>query len=319
MKQSVTTETTIMNSEHSDWHSAQPCVELSLFTTAPLAEAYQGFLNFIDAFAEHFWDDLVRHQTGRHSSSVPKIRNKPEFLKKVRDFFLKRDNQTAPFSEFKTMAYAGTDVWDANLPGLEIDFWHSTRTADAKRISNASMFLPLEWFTKHSQEFVNYAVRAAQDFPLLYGTAGYALYIPHFYELFNDGNGNKAQLQSILNKYPGIAEGNNGGTQTLLEKAFYWGKNAPTMNNSLLYTNWLTFLGERYIQNLGGIPVLQKALGEKIIVHDLSIPNCTQVLIQAGTLPDENGNALYDTVNMVLKKYISDYSFYFSKKPLYEI
>lgn len=304
-----------------NWNAAQACVVLSLFTDDSLPEARKGFLNFIDVFSEIFLKDLLRHQTGVHSSSVPKIRNTQQYLARVNSFFLDPKYEEEKEPAFFSMAFSGNEVWDARVPAWDIHFFHrnpESKWASQREVSRASMFLPIEYFLADPKALLAFFIKAAGTFPFLYGTAGYSLYIPHYHDVFaNKADPElKKSLQSYFEKHVGVVQHHPSGSELLIGKSLFQ-KN--TLQHSMTRINWLTFLGEPYVSELGGIEKLKKeASGKHFIVHDLSLTNIPRVLLQAGEAPDEHGNIAYEEIRTLLKKYVSDYSFYFSKIPFYQ-
>jgi hypothetical protein len=126
------------------------------------------------------------------------------------------------------------------------------------------LMLPLEFISSGVDRFISLARSAAEKLQFLSGTGGYAVNVKRDY-LSKLENG---RIALISKRFPGVDIG-----RPLFFSSF--------LSQSIKCVNWLTFIGDWAVDELGGIATIKSRLGKDIVVHEL--PH--GLMIQAGPGP----------------------------------
>jgi hypothetical protein len=126
------------------------------------------------------------------------------------------------------------------------------------------LVLPLEFICSGVGQFVSLAASAAEKLRFIGGHGGYAVNAKRGYPSFLEGG----RIAMISKRFRGIDIG----------RPLFFSK---YVHSSIKCVNWLTFIGDWAVDELGGIEKIKTRLGKDIVVHEL--PH--GLMIQAGPRP----------------------------------
>jgi hypothetical protein len=126
------------------------------------------------------------------------------------------------------------------------------------------LVLPLEFISQGVEPFVALAGSAAEKLRFLSGQAGYAVNVKRGYP----SDLRTGRIAFISKRFRGIDIG----------RPLFFSK---YLSESIKCVNWLTFIGEWAVDDLGGVGSIRARLGPEIVVHEL--PH--GLMIQAGPRP----------------------------------
>jgi TseV toxin immunity protein TsiV len=126
------------------------------------------------------------------------------------------------------------------------------------------LVVPLEFVSSGVDAFVSLAKTAAEKLPFLSGSAGYAVNVKRGYPSSME----VGRIALISKRFRGIDIG---------RPLFF----SSYLSQSIKCVNWLTFIGDWAVDELGGIDKINARLGKDIVVHEL--PH--GLMIQAGPSP----------------------------------
>jgi len=126
------------------------------------------------------------------------------------------------------------------------------------------LILPIETIEDGAHQLIKLAKRLPNKLKFLSGSAGFAVNMRQGYHAASEYN----EIYKISRRYKGIDLGS-----PLMFSGF--------MKEGIKCVNWLTFVGNRFVERLGGVEHLQKQVSDEIIIHTL--PH--GIMIQAGALP----------------------------------
>ena len=126
------------------------------------------------------------------------------------------------------------------------------------------LVVPLEFISSRVEQFVSLAKATAEKLKFLSGTGGYAVNAKRGYPSSLQGG----RIYAISRRFTGIDIG----------RPLFFSK---YVSSSIKCVNWLTFIGEWAVDELGGTEKIKSRLGHDIVVHELPYG----LMIQAGPAP----------------------------------
>jgi len=236
------------------------CVEVCVFTAAPLSEAAQGYTTFHQRFIERYGGRLKRWDTNAMKHMRPVSARTPEML----PYWL-TDPRALGEDMIGLAMHSGTADDSVDPPAFE--FFHLQLDAEQPS-TGARISVPLDEVERNPDEFVELAVNAVADLPLRYGFAGYALsWRP---ESHRASSAAADWAVPLLKRHPGLALGD------LLPYVMH-------ARAGVLAVSWLTLLGASYVETLGGVQTLSAQLAHNYSTYDL---NGGGTMIRAGSKPE---------------------------------
>ena len=237
---------------------AAPCLEVVAFSYAPPEASGFGFAHFLQTFAERFSDRLSFYCTGD--------------MKRFRPF----DNKTleAPFHWFSDdkilatkmlgfIAHSGDTQQNICPPALKLTLWGF----DELPCFIFRMALPIE-LGDTPDDLVSLVLDALTDFPLENGYCGYSF-------IWNQADKSLEQKvcdwsAPLLLRHPGLGYGNAV-------------KLSNAADRGVVAVSWLTFLGPRITDDLGGRGALESRCPPEVSVFPIGKGG---VLLRAGIAPE---------------------------------
>jgi Protein of unknown function (DUF3396) len=213
-----------------------PCVEIMALSMVPKADGAAGYVRFYEAFARRYGDRLRYYRLG-DSTKWKKVL--PKDTHKVAGWFSDKRSLAEPLLGITMHTYDVADEPQPPLFEMMFDHIYAEYPRGMFRIA-----LPLDAVTSDAEAFLDLVDDAMAEFPVHWGTAGYA-----FFWDDTDTKIDRYAEQWIgrhLAKHPGISNGNLIGWGTGVEQG-------------LASIGWLTFVGDAYIEQLGGREALETA------------------------------------------------------------
>lgn len=237
-----------------------PCVEIMALSMVPKADGAAGYARFYEAFAKRYGDQFRYYQL---SDSTRWKKVLPKDVHKVSGWFSDKRSLAEPLLGITVHTH---DVADEPRPPLfEMMFDHIY--ADYPR-GMFRIVLPIDAVSPHATDVLELVDDAMAEFPVHWGSAGYA-----FYWESNDtkiDNFANQWLGRHLAKHPGLSPGNF--------ITFGLG-----VEQGLASIGWLTFVGDAYIEQLGG----RKALEAACESAGIGVRRYAKgVALQAGPVPE---------------------------------
>lgn len=237
-----------------------PCVEVMALSITPMADGAVGYATFYEAFAKRYGEQL-RHYQLNDSTRWKKVL--PKDVHKVSGWF--SDARTLKEPLLGVVMHTNESPGEPQPPLFDMMFEHVYPEYPRGMFRIA---LPLEAIENDASAFLELVDEAMSEFPVHWGTAGYA-----FYWKDTDTTIDKLADQWLgrhLAKHPGLSTG------ALLT----WGSG---VEQGLANIGWLTFVGDELIEQLGG----RDALANTIEDADIIIrPYAKGVALQAGRVPE---------------------------------
>jgi hypothetical protein len=256
-----------------DWR-VKLCLDVVLYYEGGFRENAEGILHFYNQGMEVI-GEKVRYVLVDGEGTFKKVR--------------KDTLQMLPFwttGEAAPRALYGLDL-EGGPTGKDIsDTAFQTYNTAGGRPGWVRLVVPLELISSGVDRFVSLAKTAAEKLQFLSGSAGYAVNVKRGYPSSME----VSRIAFISKRFRGIDIG----------RPLFFSK---YVGQSIKCVNWLTFIGEWAIDELGGRAKIKARLGDDIIVHEL--PH--GLMIQAGPEPgfgDVNRREelpLYRKVGQVLK------------------
>ncbi|MCX4239736.1 type VI immunity family protein [Paraliomyxa miuraensis] len=214
-----------------------PCVEVMALSTTPKADGAAGYVRFYEAFAKRYGDRLRYYQL---SDSTRWKKFSPKDLRKVPGWF--EDARTLREPLLGIVMHTHEVANEPRPPLFDMMFDHIY--AEYPR-GMFRIVLPLEVVGEDGAELLELVDEAMTEFPVHWGSAGYAFYWEST-DTKIDGFA-RQWLGRHLARHPGLS---NGDFVT-------WGSG---VEQGLATINWLTFVGDELIAQLGGRTALEAAV-----------------------------------------------------------
>lgn len=250
-----------------------PCVEILAITDASLEDGpHAGLLNFYEAFRKRFGRQMkwYRTNTDDHFKKV-----KPTKLDMVPFWF--GDSRSMRETRLGVEIKPGLHPKDMQVPSFEFNCSRIHRAP----VGVFHMCLPLQAEFETLEGMLPLINEALTDFPLLSGYVGYTVYWDtldfRFERSFFEQN-----MPRLYMRHPGI-----GLADPLDAK--------PRGLDGLMGVSWLTLLGPKALEQVGGIDTLKQKLTGPIAVDALDCKG-GGALIAAGPRPLIGDLAIGDDV-----------------------
>lgn len=213
-----------------------PCMEIMALSTIPKAEGATGYTRFYDAFARRYGGQLKYY---RLSDSTKWKKVEPKDLRKVPGWFSDASSLAAPL--LGIVMHTHEVAADPQAPLFEMMFDHVFPQYPRGMFR---IVLPLDTMGKDVAMLLELIDDAMAEFPVHWGTAGYA-----FYWKGTDITIDEYADQWIgrhLAKHPGLSTGD----------LLTWGARVEL---GVANVGWLTFVGDTLVDRLGGRKALAAA------------------------------------------------------------
>jgi hypothetical protein len=250
----------------------------TVFFENPWAQATrQAIIEVADSYLNAFRDHLTwaRHpKTGRmYPISSTRIRHPRELL------------MNSPEDESWEFAYFGGDV-EASASEFSVQGYGSSNIS--KELGYFHLSLPLRWFVDREETFPEHILRVCERIKPVSGYGGIGIVESSSAMKRSD---HQPLVRKLAERFPGLEIEANPVS-------------CIHLGQGMKGVNWLTTLGDRWIDELGGLNYLRARLGESFFFY----PYDGGIVIQAGPKPqigDTNAGRWpehYVTLAKVLKK-----------------
>lgn len=230
------------------------CVDVTLYFVGSLSDHAPGILDFYQQALTIIKPEIVQYETG--TMSRPKRVKADTFdmlplwlsdSKAKRDMMqLRLDNSTGPDS--------------AADQAFQFVYFEYDKAGALRLV------LPASFVEKGAKPLADLARTLARKLKFSSGLGGYSLNWNHNGDFDSDATGD---IAVISQRYRGIDIPDVGS-------------DVGVISQGIKCVNWLTFLGHEYVDRLGGIERLKKALGKEIMCDPVS----DGIIIQAGPQPE---------------------------------
>jgi hypothetical protein len=258
-------ETLTLHVDDESWPAVQPVIELILFSGKPRAELVHGFIDFYTAVAgaqamEFRWYQTNVMKTCRRldgrQAGIDQVALMLTDKKSVKSPFVGVEHHSGPKADnFGPPAFQFFSVEDLSDP------------ADPVHQSFVRLCLPPH-VAAQSEHLYQSCLAAASHLPFDSGYCGYSYY-------WETGSSDVERELARVNRgwllrYPGLAPGEPLALINFADKG-------------LLGVSWITFVGQDYVERLGGIDALAAALPDAQVT---AIEPSRGVAIRAGEKPE---------------------------------
>jgi hypothetical protein len=232
-----------------------PAVAITMYFDGPRDGFADGVVACWEEFLQRFGSRLTWYadeENGRWRTASSKELRRPS--KRL------RTSRAMPFYAWK--AVSGQQYEDAS----DITFVAYVRDGFGGNLSFIRATFPVALVTSEAaaEEFIATTQAWCERIPILHGYGGFAVnQSPTDYQ---SGSG---MLLQIAERFPGFEIDDSGGTVLVA-------------HDHIKGVNWLTLLGPRFVERLGGAPALRDRLSAAIGLHLLPGGG---VIVQAGRLP----------------------------------
>lgn len=237
-----------------------PCIEVVAFSKTPKADGAEGYKRFYWAFVNRFGGQLTYYQLNDSTKWRPFGGSD---VQKVPGWFDDSRSLKAPRLGIKLRSCPTPE--DPRPPFLDVMFDHAYREYPRAMMR---IGLPINILNGGSSAFLDLVSEALSEFPIHWGTAGYA-----FFWDSSDTTTDQVAAQWIgplLVRHPGLSTG----------EFLRWG---AILEQGVANIGWLTFIGDELIAHLGG----RDGLSRSILGTSLQmLPYRYGVALKAGTLPE---------------------------------
>lgn len=229
------------------------CVDVTLFFVGAPSSHVEGILDFYDQALSVIKSDIVQYVTGTMSKPkrvkadtfdiLPLWVTDPKAKKDIMQ--LRLDNSTGPDS--------------AADHAFQFVYFEHYKAGAVRLVLSAS-------FADESARFADLARRLAKMLKFSFGLGGYSLGWNRVGELAHEA---KKDIYVISRRYPGIDIPDIQG-------------DIRAISQGIKCVNWLTLLDDAYVERLGGMDRLRKALDQQVVCDRVT----NGVVIQAGPRPE---------------------------------
>ena len=230
------------------------CLDVTVYWIGSIFDRVNGLLRFYERSMDLIGQDLNFY----HTESIRYDRRVTDDTVNLLPFWLHKPQakRTMPML-FMSAASTADTASDKAFSFMALEY----RSAGALRlVLPAGMFgEPATWMVELTQNLV-------KELDFVSGHAGYSL---NWNEDGHLATLAEQELYHLSRRYPGIDLPSISAT-------------IRTASQGIKCANWLTLLGARWCEELGGVDGLRMALGTDILVHELQ----NGVIIQAGGVPE---------------------------------
>ena len=235
------------------------CLELVAFSDVSVRDGAAGFANFYQVFIDRFGDELRWYNTNDMSGMKPVDQNVLEMVP-----FWFSDETSMEADVLGMRMHCGVTEQDATAPAFEMV---CVQEEDESPYSFFRIVLPCSWIAHGSDALLDLIHQTLDGFPLLSGYGGYGF----FWRVLDPSIKKKAAQHYVpwMRRHPGFS---HGDTFDLPYVAL----------TGVVNVNWVTLLGSKHLEQLGGQSKLEEILADPIKIHGLK---GNGVIIQAGSEP----------------------------------